>query len=138
VSGVEFLAQAPVQAQPVLAAETSDHHPAGDPAGHPARDRSQRLGRRSLTSRLIIGVGMLVVILVGVVGGGTYLALRVFMLHRLDQQVKSTALQNAAFFDNCIRNNPVLTPTGVICPVTGPVSQHEWITLLKRDGTPAS
>ncbi len=129
MSGVEFAAETPAAAQHVPAADPAEQVPA------PARDRSQRLGRRSLTSRLIIGVGMLVVILVGVVGGGTYLALRVFMLHRLDQQVKSTAVQNATFFDSCLRNQPVVTPNGLICPVTGPLSQHEWITLLESDGS---
>jgi two-component system, OmpR family, sensor kinase len=134
VSGVEFVeqtpTQAPMQAQPAPEVVA--------PEALPSPDRPQRLGRRSLTSRLIIGVGMLVVILVGVVGGGTYLALRVFMLHRLDQQVKSTALQNAAFFDTCMHTDPVVTPNGLICPVNGPVSQHEWITLLRPDGTLAA
>src|SRR4051794_161049 len=79
---------------------------------------------------------MLVVILVGVVGGGTYLALRVFMLHRLDQQVKAAALQNADYFNNCLQNNPVPTPNGLLCQGESPVSlQREWITLLHEDGS---
>jgi two-component system OmpR family sensor kinase len=131
VSGVEFVAETPQAApSPPPAAEL--------PEPLPAPQRPQRLGRRSLTARLIIGVAMLVVILVGVVGGGTYLALRVFMLHRLDQQVKSAAIQNATYFDSCIHDQPIVTPTGLMCQVNGSVSvQREWITVLHEDGSQA-
>jgi two-component system, OmpR family, sensor kinase len=132
VSGVEFVAETPqAPAPPMPAAQIAEPLPGGE--------RPQRLGRRSLTARLIVGVAMLVVILVGVVGGGTYLALRLFMLHRLDQQVKAAALQNASFFDICFHGNALPTRNGLLCQVNAPVSvQREWITLLHRDGSQAA
>jgi two-component system OmpR family sensor kinase len=51
----------------------------------------RRLWLRSLTSRLVVGVVALVVVLVAVIGGCTYYALRSFLTQRLDQQLESTA-----------------------------------------------
>ena len=60
-----------------------------------------RLGGRSLTVRLVLGALGLVVVLIGAIGAGTYLSLRAYLLGRLDQQVASSAQQNAAFVDRC-------------------------------------
>ena len=61
-------------------------------AGHePARAALGRLGRRSLTGRLVTGVVALVIVLVGAIGAATYFALRSFLYDRLDQQVAVAA-----------------------------------------------
>ncbi|MFN2560438.1 MAG: sensor histidine kinase [Jatrophihabitans sp.] len=75
--------------------------PQADPAGPPPTSASEevlepvprrpRLWLRSLTSRLVLGVVALVVVLVAAVGGCTYFALKSFLTSRLDQQLQSTA-----------------------------------------------
>ncbi|HEY7009363.1 MAG TPA: HAMP domain-containing sensor histidine kinase [Jatrophihabitantaceae bacterium] len=57
---------------------------------HPQR----RLGLRSLTARLVIGVVALVIVLVTAIGTATYFALRSSLFDRLDQQLQSTANEN--------------------------------------------
>jgi two-component system OmpR family sensor kinase len=52
--------------------------------------RTRRLWLRSLTSRLVVGVVALVVVLVALIGGTTYYSLRSFLNQRLDQQLDST------------------------------------------------
>jgi two-component system OmpR family sensor kinase len=52
--------------------------------------RRRGLGPRSLTARLIFGVGALVLILVLAIGASTYYALSAFLSDRLDQQLDST------------------------------------------------
>jgi two-component system OmpR family sensor kinase len=53
--------------------------------------RPRRLWLRSLTSRLVAGVVALVLVLVVAIGTCTYLALRSFLIQRLDQQLDSSA-----------------------------------------------
>ena len=123
MSGVEFVAETPAAAAPPPM--TQQPQPASDTevaAAHP-----QRLGRRSLTSRLVVGVAALAVVLVAIIGGGTYYALRVFLLNRLDSQLGVASRQIVTFFEDCLHNDPVLTPNGqMICRVTGPVTpQHD-------------
>ncbi|MDT4918576.1 MAG: hypothetical protein QOH89_3276, partial [Pseudonocardiales bacterium] len=59
-----------------------------EPDEVPARTR--RVWLRSLTSRLVVGVVTLVVVLVALIGGTTYYSLRSFLNQRLDQQLEST------------------------------------------------
>src|SRR6476469_852985 len=74
-----------------------------DEAAKPGRWRRGRegLGPRSLTARLVVGVVALVIVLVSAIGAGTYIALRSFLLARLDQQLKTAASQNAVYFEHC-------------------------------------
>ncbi|WP_375490314.1 sensor histidine kinase [uncultured Jatrophihabitans sp.] len=70
--------------------------PGDDPRVKPRAGRAairERLGRRSLTARLVTGVVALVVVLVAVIGASTYFALRSFLADRLDQQLQSTISQ---------------------------------------------
>jgi two-component system OmpR family sensor kinase len=55
----------------------------------------QRLWLRSLTSRLVVGVVALVIVLVAAIGSGTLYALRSFLDNRLDQQLESTATEGS-------------------------------------------
>jgi two-component system OmpR family sensor kinase len=55
--------------------------------------RRRRPWLRSLTSRLVVGVVALVAVLVAVIGGATWFALRSFLETRLDQQLQATASQ---------------------------------------------
>jgi two-component system OmpR family sensor kinase len=89
--------------------------------------RLPRLGRRSLTARIVTGVVGLVVVLVLAIGSATYFALRSFLLDRLDQQLSSTAAHNASYFATCI-SDP-LNPTCDSAPGTEP----EWISLILAD-----
>lgn len=89
-----------------------------------------RLGRRSLTFRLVVGALTLVVVLVSAIGAATYLALRAFISTRLDQQVRSSAGQNAAFVDRCLFELQAGDPD----PCGGnrggpPQTVHEWVAI---------
>jgi two-component system OmpR family sensor kinase len=126
----------------------------GDPAGPPPTygsdeelaeaapraPRRRRLWLRSLTSRLVAGVVALVVLLVAAVGSGTYYFMRENLLQRLDQQVASTAQQNAPYVERCLIQANVSARVQTNCPNTGPPQTvHEWVAVLERDGSvPAS
>ncbi len=91
------------------------------------RPRRVRLGRRSLTVRLVTGVVALVVVLVGAIGTTTYFALSNFLYTRFDVQLASAATQNADYFDNCLRTaQPTGRPREFRCQ-TGPQTQQEWV-----------
>ena len=89
----------------------------------------------SLTGRLVTGVVTLVVVLVFATGIGTYLALRSFLLNRLDQQVATAALQNVGSIERCI--SFLLANGGTECPQGDavPPTQHEWLAVLTSSGT---
>ena len=91
----------------------------------PARPKRRRL--RSLTSRLVVGVVSLVVVLVLATGAGTYFALSSFLYARLDQQLRSTA--DPTSLNDLFHFNPtqLLEPT-----VQAP--QHVWAVALSLDG----
>ena len=98
--------------------------------------RRRRWGPRSLTARLVTGVVTLVAVLVLATGAGTFLALRSFLLGRLDQQLSAAALQNADYFDRCL--DRLAVRGGSQCPPEGlPPTQREWVALLPPAGTPA-
>jgi two-component system, OmpR family, sensor kinase len=90
--------------------------------------RLPRLGRRSLTARIVTGVVLLVLCLVLAIGTGTYLALRSYLFGRLDSQVASAAAANGAFFERC-RETTTPTPTGFQCD-PGPLTQEEWVAAV--------
>lgn len=90
--------------------------------------RLPRLGRRSLTARIGIGVVALVIVLVGVIGGATYFALRSFLDGRLHQQLEVTAKRNADFLGTC---TPTPFPNVVHCSAS-PVTQDEWMAVLHQ------
>src|SRR5882757_3878860 len=72
--------------------------PSEPPAAQAAR--RWRFVPRSLSSRLVLFVVALVLVVVTAAGAATYLALQSFLLDRLGQQVRSTAsqsLQSLAF-----------------------------------------
>jgi two-component system, OmpR family, sensor kinase len=115
----------------------------------------QRLGPRSLTARLVTGVVALVIVLVALIGGGTYFALRYFLGERLDQQLQSTVSQASLsqIFSDPYAYGPVQAPTGVwavgLQPVTGDVlkfrlspsvddmrlTQAQRIAIVRRHGS---
>lgn len=65
-----------------------------EPAGRPLR----RFGPRSLTSKLTVFVVSLVVVLVIVIGTGTYFALKSFLSDKLDQQLQAAVQGGDALF----------------------------------------
>ena len=77
---------------PPFSAPTGAERSRPDPA-----PRSRRIGPRSLTSKLVIGVVSLVVVLVLAVGGGTYFFLKSFLGNKLDQQLQSTVSQGLLY-----------------------------------------
>ncbi len=110
-----------------------------DPAGPPSaadeplqpdpgpRRRIGRLGRRSLTARLVTGVVALVVLLVLAIGASTYYALSTFLNQRFNQQLESTATQNVGFFGRCVQRGSG-APAGQQIPCgNGPQTQAEWV-----------
>lgn len=73
-----------------------------------------RLGPRSLTARLVTGVVALVIVIVTLIGGGTWFALRYFLDQRLEQQLQSTV--SAASLEQIFRQSdygPVPPPTNI-------------------------
>ncbi len=69
---------------------------AAEPVGKPASREAappHRYGPRSLTGKLVTGVVSLVVVLVVLVCGGTYFALKSFLSDKLDQQLQTTSGQ---------------------------------------------
>ena len=72
------------------------------PVAHEAVPRRRRLWLRSLSSKLVAGVVVLVLVLVAAIGVSTYFALRSFLLNRLDQQVSATVAQNTTYLYSCL------------------------------------
>ncbi len=114
---------APADAAPPV----DDELDVGAPARRPRRD--SRLGRRSLTARLVAGVVALVVLLVGVIGTATYFALSSFLDSRFEQQLSSTTTQNAGFFDRCLQNATRMSNGNYQCN-SGPQTEQEWVTAI--------
>ncbi|MDT4941650.1 MAG: two-component system, OmpR family, sensor kinase [Pseudonocardiales bacterium] len=105
-----------------------------EPDEVPARTR--RVWLRSLTSRLVVGVVTLVVVLVALIGGTTYYSLKSFLIQRLDQQVTPIAQANAQHVFQCLQ---VSIPR---CDInSGPgnfqPAQTEWLAVLDASGTAA-
>jgi two-component system, OmpR family, sensor kinase len=118
VSGVEFMPQ-PV-APPQEPDESSALGEPGEEAlGSPVRP-GRRLWLRSLTSRLVVGVVSLVVVLVVSIGTCTYFALRSFLDTRLDQQLQTTARGANVLFHTNYQSGP--RPTSVWAVALDPTS----------------
>jgi two-component system, OmpR family, sensor kinase len=103
----------------------------------PAKDNPwrHRLGARSLTARLSIGVVALVLVLVAAIGTTTYFALRPFLYDRLDQQLDPIAAGNATRLEQCINSDQFNLP----CPIGGgpahySAPQTEWIVGVTSTG----
>ncbi|MDQ2796649.1 MAG: HAMP domain-containing histidine kinase [Actinomycetota bacterium] len=121
-----------------FAGEAEQQHP--PPTGAPPVDyetldesvsasKRRRRGPRSLTSKLVVGVVSLVVLLVLIVGSGTYFALKSFLDNRLDQQVELTASQNPRFFSHCLQSATPVAPGQAECDYL-PTTQEEWVGAL--------
>jgi two-component system OmpR family sensor kinase len=91
---------------------------------------------RSLTSRLVVGVVALVVVLVCAIGACTYVALRSFLIQRLDQQLAPIAQANENGVGPCLASPVQNCPIGGQSDFRAPVT--EWITVLASDGDPAA
>jgi two-component system, OmpR family, sensor kinase len=115
-----------------------------EPAGPPptsdgelidAPPRRRRLWLRSLTSRLVVGVVALVVVLVTAIGSGTYYFMRENLLNRFDQQLAYSAQQNAPFIERCIIRGSLSGSTQVQCfSNSPPQAVREWVAVLASDG----
>jgi two-component system, OmpR family, sensor kinase len=92
----------------------------------PAAPAPRRLGPRSLTSKLVVGVVSLVIVLVLIVGGATYFALKSFLTTKFNDQLTSTTSQNVAFFDRCVQSAQP-TGTGSFGCASGPQIDQEWV-----------
>jgi two-component system OmpR family sensor kinase len=93
-----------------------------------------RLGARSLTARLSIGVVALVLVLVAAIGTTTYFALKPFLYDRLDQQLSPIASSFATRLDQCVH----FAQFDMQCPVPGPshysAPQTEWMVGVTATG----
>ncbi|MDQ1734539.1 MAG: two-component system, OmpR family, sensor kinase [Pseudonocardiales bacterium] len=92
-----------------------------------AGKRHFRLLPNSLTARLVVGVVTLVIVLVAIVGSATYVALKSFLVTRLDQQLKSVATDQTIYR---YLNSPQSSSTSPV--VRGP--QDIWVAILTTDG----
>jgi two-component system OmpR family sensor kinase len=107
--------------------------------------RRRWMGPRTLTSRLVVGVVALVVMVVVASGFATYAALGSFLTDRLDQQVANTAGVSLTGMRNCVRNLPASCPIVLSGPGTGGTtpgqntsmlraSDRLWVALLDPSG----
>jgi two-component system, OmpR family, sensor kinase len=93
MSRVEFL-----RGDPVAPVDPPPAPPSDIPVAQgAAATRASRLGPRSLTSKLVLGVVSLVVVLVLAVSAGTYFFLKSFLGDKLDQQLQSTVNQGLLY-----------------------------------------
>jgi two-component system OmpR family sensor kinase len=100
--------------------------------------RRPRLWLRSLTSKLVVGVVALVLVLVTAIGSGTYFFLRSYLLNRLDQQLSSVSVENTPYVARCVFEAERSGQDKLSCFSTGPhLGVQEWIAALQSDGTPA-
>jgi two-component system, OmpR family, sensor kinase len=120
MSGVEFIPREQTPPPP------APHDVEPPPEPEQTRPR-RRLGVRSLTARLVIGVVALVIVLVTAIGASTYFALRSSLFDRLDQQLQSTANEN---LNQLFMGGPQSGST-----VHGP--QDVYAVALTEDGTAA-
>jgi two-component system OmpR family sensor kinase len=113
--------------------------PPAAPAGPPstseelsgAAERPRRFWLRSLTSRLVVGVVSLVMVLVLLVAAATYFALSAFLDNRFDQQLAATTSQNVGFFARCLRTATSDASGSYQC-ASGPQTQQEWVAAIDR------
>ena len=113
---------APDSAPPAAAADELLEGP------QPRTRKVRRLGRRSLTVRLVSGVVALVAMLVLAIGATTYYALSSFLNQRFNQQLGSTATQNLGFFGQCVEGLRFVPPNTKVPCGNGPQTQREWVT----------
>ncbi len=137
MSDVEYLPP-PETAPPVppMSAEPLPAPPAADEYLPEPPRAARRLWLRSLTSRLVVGVVALVIVLVGAVGACTYYALRSFLYDRLDQQLAPIAATNQNRLSLC------LSSPGQTCGLGSPPGGYraaltEWIAVLRPDASSA-
>jgi two-component system, OmpR family, sensor kinase len=69
--------------------------PQATDVARPAKSRAWRIVPRSLSSRLVVFVVALVVVVISVTGACTYAALHSFLINRIDQQLSDTASPNS-------------------------------------------
>jgi two-component system, OmpR family, sensor kinase len=100
----------------------------------PPEPRRWRVGPRSLTGRLVLGVVSLVVVLVLATGIGTYYALRSFLIDRLDQQVSDVADANAQSLQRCIQTGTRQCFVGGSSTSGVRAPQRTWLVVLTDQG----
>jgi two-component system OmpR family sensor kinase len=115
--------------QPLDAIEASDN-------AHRTGGRRWRVVPRSLSSRLVAGVVVLVLLVVALAGAATYVALGRFLDNRLNQQLSALADNNVPAAVRCVRVAPASCQLGT-GPQTTPTSgqsvrsaQQIWLTIL--------
>jgi two-component system, OmpR family, sensor kinase len=97
------------------------------PPDAPGRSGIARFTPKTLTGRLVAGVVTLVIALVTATGSATYVALRSFLIERLDQQVYSVATNQTI---NRYLNAG--NPHSSVPVLRGP--QDIWLAVLTTDG----
>jgi two-component system OmpR family sensor kinase len=118
-------------AEPGMAAPDGVDEPA-DPGPRTSRfSRLLRFAPKTLSSRLVIGVVALLVVLLVILSGGTYFALRSFLYGRLDSQVNAAATQNKASLQRSLISQDdriFLVPSG----------EKIWFSIIQSDGSTPS
>jgi len=107
--------------------------PQPPPIEEPRAPRRWRFVPRSLSSRLVVFVVALVIVVVSAAGAATYVALSSFLYDRLDQQLGTLATSNGSDVPRdvtpCIANHePVCRIGGASSPVHAP--QQQWLAVL--------
>jgi two-component system OmpR family sensor kinase len=114
--------------------------PPADPQPPPAappqpRRRHWRFVPRSLSSRLVVFVVGLVVVVVAATGAATYLALQSFLYGRLDQQLATLATGNQDSIRTCQLRAPALPFCTIPTSGSGVHSpQRQWLAVYDLAG----
>lgn len=93
---------------------------------------ARRLTLRTLVSRMVAGVLVLLIVLISITGTATYLSLRSFLYNRLDQQVSTSAGLNAGALRGFIINSQNGVGPGVVRVVYA--GEPMWVDFVKSNG----
>jgi two-component system OmpR family sensor kinase len=100
--------------------------------------RRWRFGPRTLTARLVVGVGVLVIIVVVLSGAATYAALRPYLTSQVDSELSASAARNMNFLQRCTVAQTATGTPDVKCAITdplGPRGDSQWIQIVDANGT---
>jgi two-component system OmpR family sensor kinase len=92
---------------------------------------ARRLTLRTLVSRMVAGVLVLLIVLISITGTATYLSLRAFLYNRLDQQVSTSAGVNAGALRGFINSQNGIGQGVVRLVYAG---EPMWVDFVKSNG----
>jgi two-component system OmpR family sensor kinase len=99
--------------------------------------RRWRFFPRTLTARLVFGVGLLVVVVVALTSAATYTALRPYLTSQVDNQLEASAGRNMGFLQRCQVARSASGASEISCSIIdqlGPRGDTQWIQVIDGSG----